>query len=223
MTARSGRSGGWHGPRDPAAPPRPARRRRLDPEEEALWKAVARSARPLNPARRAPAPPEAQTPAAAAPAPPATEPPARPAPIAPFRIGAAAPPPVAATDRPPADDLATHLDRRVTARLRSGKASPEARIDLHGLTLAEAQPALVAFLLGAHAAGRRVVLVITGKGRDRDDGGPIPVPRGVLRHHLPRWLALAPLARIVQGATPSHHRHGGDGAWYVCLRRARPH
>ncbi|MBM3612471.1 MAG: DNA mismatch repair protein MutS, partial [Alphaproteobacteria bacterium] len=143
-----------------------------------------------------------------------------PAQIAPFRIGAAARP--LAAPAPPAHKAPDAPDRRMAERLRRGKEGPEARIDLHGLTLAEAHPALVAFIVGAHAAGLRVVLVITGKGRDRDEGGPIPTPRGVLRHHLPRWLAQPPLARIVQTATPSHHRHGGEGAWYVWLRRARP-
>ncbi|MGA1684184.1 MAG: hypothetical protein ACO38S_06720, partial [Gemmobacter sp.] len=53
MKARSGATGG-HDARGSAGPPRPARRRRLDPEEEALWKAVARSARPLHPSRPEP-------------------------------------------------------------------------------------------------------------------------------------------------------------------------
>lgn len=231
MKARSGATGGRGIPRGSSGP---ARRRRLDPEEEALWRAVARSARPLHPATRPAAPPGGETPAEHPPGPrpgPRPEPwpeplaqpaaaPAIPAPIAPFRIGAAARP--LAAPAPPAHKAPDVPDRRMAERLRRGKEGPEARIDLHGLTLAEAHPALVAFIVGAHAAGLRVVLVITGKGRDRDEGGPIPTPRGVLRHHLPRWLAQAPLARIVQTATPSHHRHGGEGAWYVWLRRARP-
>ena len=218
MKARSGATGG-HEARGSAGPPRPARRRRLDPEEEALWKAVARSARPLHPSRPEPAPPEALP--VAQPARPDT--PARspvPAPIAPFRIGAAARP-AAAPPQPPAPEGPPALEPRAVERLRRGKARPEARIDLHGLTLAEAHPALTSFLIGAHGRGLRVVLVITGKGRERDEGGPIPIPRGILRQHLPRWLAQPPLARIVQGAIPSHHRDGGEGAWYVCLRRAR--
>jgi DNA-nicking Smr family endonuclease len=95
------------------------------------------------------------------------------------------------------------------------------KIDLHGMTIAEAHPELVAFILNSHAMGRRLVLVITGKGKDRDDGGPIPTRFGVLRHQVPQWLALPPLAQAILQVTPAHLRHGGHGAYYVYLRRTR--
>lgn len=96
---------------------------------------------------------------------------------------------------------------------------PDARIDLHGLTLAEAHPRLLRFLLGAQAQGHRLVLVITGKGRDADAGVGMPVPKGILRHQLPHWLATPPLSQIVLDLRQAHYRHGGDGAFYVYLRR----
>jgi DNA-nicking Smr family endonuclease len=64
-------------------------------------------------------------------------------------------------------------------------------------------------------------LVITGKGKHRDDGGPIPTRFGVLRHQVPQWLAMAPLGGLVMQITESHIRHGGQGAYYVYLRRTR--
>jgi DNA-nicking Smr family endonuclease len=102
-----------------------------------------------------------------------------------------------------------------------GKIKPEGRIDLHGMTMSQAHPALVGFILNAHDAGKRLVLVITDKGKDRDDGGPIPVRHGVLRHQVPQWMALAPLKSLILQVTPAHLRHGGDGAYYVYLRRGR--
>ena len=68
---------------------------------------------------------------------------------------------------------------------------------------------------------KRLVLVITGKGKSRDDGGPIPTRFGVLRHQVPQWLRLAPLARAVLQVSEAHLRHGGQGAYYVYLKRRR--
>lgn len=195
------------------------RPRGLRPEEEDLWHRVARSATPLHPARpiREPADP---------PGPPAKPKPKTPAaaPLPSFRIGQSAPQSTAGHDLAPtvADRLAgapVRMDRKAFVRLNRGKLAPEARIDLHGLTLAEAHPELIRFILNAHGAGKRLVLVITGKGRDGDAHGPIPERRGVLRRQLPHWLSAPPLGPLILQVGQAHRRHGGEGAFYVYLRR----
>lgn len=113
------------------------------------------------------------------------------------------------------------MDAKSYGRMTRGKLKPEARIDLHGMTLSEAHPELISFVLGSQAVGRRLVLVITGKGKAKDDYGPIPTRHGVLRHQVPQWLALPPLASAVLQVTPAHVTHGGHGAYYVYLRRNR--
>ena len=113
------------------------------------------------------------------------------------------------------------MDRKTFVRMNRGKLHPEARIDLHGMTLDRAHNALTRFLLSHHAGGKRLVLVITGKGKDRDDGGPIPTRRGVLRHQVPQWLAAPPLSAVVLQVAQAHLTHGGGGAYYVYLRRQR--
>jgi len=113
------------------------------------------------------------------------------------------------------------MDQKAYGRLRRGKLKPEARIDLHGMTLAQAHPALTGFIMRSASMGHRLVLVITGKGKNRDDGGPIPTKFGVLRHQVPQWLAMAPLGGLVLQVTEAHIRHGGGGAYYVYLRRGR--
>ncbi|MBZ0122809.1 MAG: Smr/MutS family protein, partial [Roseovarius sp.] len=113
------------------------------------------------------------------------------------------------------------MDQKAHARLRRGKLRPEARIDLHGMTLDRARPALIAFVLESHARERRLVLVITGKGKHGDDRGPIPMRPGALRHHVPVWLQAPPAAQVVLQVVQAHVRHGGEGAYYVYLRRRR--
>lgn len=196
------------------------RRRGLSADDEAVWAQVARSAVPLHP----PARPEAGDPessAAPGPAAPAMRP--RLAGVtADFTIGQAAirkPAPLPASVSP-AQRLAQQplrMDSRLHRRMAQGKLPPEARLDLHGLTLADAHPALIAFVLSSHARERRLVLVITGKGRG--DHGPLPTRPGALRHQVPHWLHMPPLSSVVQQVTPAHHRHGGEGAYYVYLRR----
>ena len=114
------------------------------------------------------------------------------------------------------------MDARRFGQMRRGRVAPEARLDLHGLTLDEAHSDLVPFILSAWSAGLRLVLVITGKGKPRDErsfGGHAAPRHGVLRHHVPHWLSLPPLKQVVLQITEAHQRHGGSGAIYVYLRR----
>ena len=113
------------------------------------------------------------------------------------------------------------MDQKSFGKLKRGKLRPEGKIDLHGMTLDRAHPALTGFVMNAHAQGKRLILVVTGKGKMRDDGGPIPVRHGVLRHQVPQWLGMAPLKSVVLQIVQAHISHGGGGAYYVYLRRHR--
>lgn len=191
--------------------------RHLSPEERALWERVAQQTDPMRKGDVLPPPvpapvvePKRQTDAT---------------PIPSFEVGSR-------VDHRRDNDLLPSLTNALTAeplrmdakahgKLKRGKLKPEARIDLHGMTLAEAHPALRSFVLSEHAAGSRLVLVITGKGKLRDYEAPMPVRHGVLRHQVPQWLRLPPLNHVVLQVTPANQRHGGEGAYYVYLRRSR--
>ena len=196
-----------------------ARRRSLRPEEEDLWQTVARSARPMHPQgsiflRK-------MTADAVDVARPAVPEP-RPA-LPDFRVGEK----VRATrphDLSPSlsDSLRAaplQMDSKAFGRMTRGKLAPEARIDLHGMTLSEAHPELIRFVLNAQDQGLRLVLVITGKGKRGTDHGPIPQRMGALRHQVPQWLRLPPVGQAVLQVAEAHLKHGGSGAYYVYLRR----
>ena len=114
-----------------------------------------------------------------------------------------------------------NMDKRNFDRLKKGKMAVDGTLDLHGLTLAEAHPRLNAFVRGAYASHKRLLLVITGKGKSSSDHSIMPVRRGVLRHQVPQWLSMAPLAPLVLQVTQATQKHGGGGAYYVYLRRQR--
>lgn len=113
------------------------------------------------------------------------------------------------------------MDRKSFGKMKRGKLAPEGRIDLHGMTLDQAHPALTRFIIASATQGKRLVLVITGKGKDRDEAGPIPVPRGILKHQVPMWLSDGHLGPLILQIAPAHVSHGGSGAYYVYLRRGR--
>lgn len=157
---------------------------------------------PAIPVRAAPAPAKTDPRSTRKPAPPQTSPKAnRPPPIAEF-------------------------DRRAVRQVSSGKVSIDARLDLHGMRQRDARTELHAFLRAAQARGCKTVLIITGKGdtsvgRDHLAGALGKPQRGVLRHSVPQWLGEPELRPVVLSYTSAGTRHGGDGALYVQLRKAR--
>jgi DNA-nicking Smr family endonuclease len=130
-------------------------------------------------------------------------PPPRPIPIA------AAPPPPRPSARAAAEP---GLDRNTAKRFARGEMPIDSAIDLHGMTQARAHEALDRFVASALKAGARVLLVVTGKGR---------LGEGILRRHVPEWLKAGPYASRILRLAPARPPHGGDGAFYVLLRRTR--
>lgn len=115
------------------------------------------------------------------------------------------------------------LDRRSQERLRRGRLPIEGRLDLHGHTQADAHRALGVFIRQAYRRGLRCVLIITGKGGERVDEDDSIMPnrsKGVLRRQVPLWLE-GELGRMVLAVETARRQHGGDGAYYVLLRRRR--
>lgn len=114
------------------------------------------------------------------------------------------------------------LDRNSENRLRRGEMPIDARLDLHGLTQDRAARSLHDFVLDAYDEGLRCLLVITGKGRPRDDSRPWYEPQaGILRERVPDWLREPGLRDKILRVVPAARHHGGDGAYYILLRRQR--
>jgi DNA-nicking Smr family endonuclease len=170
----------------------------LDEEDAALWAHVAGQVNPLRKApKRAPAQPPANARKQESP---------RPAPAAPQTSAPRA------EHKPLMPESRERLHRTAERRMRRGSVEVADRLDLHGLTRDEAHRAVMRFLSGLASDGGRIALVITGKGTMK--GG-----EGVLRSELPRWLSEGTLARSVLAWRPAAPRHGGEGAFYVLLRR----
>ncbi|MCA1909604.1 MAG: Smr/MutS family protein [Magnetospirillum sp.] len=188
--------------RDKLVPHRP-RRRTVTPDEARIWRAVVQDVAPL-PGKDVVAEDEAETA-------PAAEPPVIPVP--PLFKPEPAPPP--RPNRPLPDlraGVTPGLDRRSAERMKKGEMVIDAALDLHGMTQDAAHGALLSFVARAYESGRRCLLVITGKGKQ----GP-----GVLRAQVPRWLNQSPLRERILGFSQARPQHGGDGAYYVLVKRQR--
>lgn len=179
--------------------------RRLTEDDREIWDRIRQSVKPLR-KRRAVKPTE-QAEAAVEPETKRTKAakPARPA------VGIARAP---KQKTPPQPALAP-LEEKTRRRLGRGLVEIDAKIDLHGMRQERAHDALVGFLRHAQAGGARIVLVVTGKGKEGGEG------RGVLRYAVPNWLARPDLRELVVGFEEAGRRHGGEGALYVRIRRRR--
>ena len=192
-------------PSIPELPGPPRRQRSLSEEERALWEHVAKQLKPL---RKKPRGVKAKADSIVADVAAAVKPAALPEPAASAKISRA--------PKPEAPPL-TPIGRRERSQLSRGRKEIDARLDLHGMTQTRAHHSLFAFLQRAHSDGLTFVLVITGKGKV----GGAESERGVLRRQVPRWLGLPEFRSLVVGFEEAHIGHGGEGALYVRIRRAR--
>ena len=184
--------------------------RKLRPGERDLWSKVTEDIDPLRRARSVPAPKPVPSP----------PPPPTPAPIAAFRIGSKrtapiAPPPQDKTLKP-----APRMDAKLFSKMVRGRVRPEARLDLHGLTVAEAHPKLMSFIARSAAQQRRLVSGHHGQ-------GPFPRPRRFPAHPRRHPAPIRPRLAAPGPHCPKHPRGHprppqtrGDGG-VLCLSKGQ--
>jgi DNA-nicking Smr family endonuclease len=173
--------------------------RRLGPDEAALWARVLASVQPLPGRSRPPVP------AAAAPVP-------LPKPVPSSTLPKASKP-------KPSAPVGVTLDGGWDKRLSRGLVAPESSIDLHGHNLSSAHRMLDTGLERAIARGDRVLLLVTGKPPRPE--AERPYARGAIRAAVGDWIAASRHADRIAAVRPAHPRHGGAGALYIVIRRAR--
>lgn len=112
------------------------------------------------------------------------------------------------------------VDPAIHKKVRRGRIDIDGTIDLHGMTQVEARETLRRYIGARAARGDRTLLVITGKGKQSEnDYISAMSERGILRTMLPIWLSEPGLSHLISGWSLAARGHGGEGAWYVRLRR----
>jgi DNA-nicking Smr family endonuclease len=104
-------------------------------------------------------------------------------------------------------------DRNLMRSLRRGDFALQGRLDLHGMTQAQAKEAVDRFLSDSRRTGKRCVLIVHGRGLNSPDQIP------VLKQQLKAWLSQKRLGSMVLAFATARPQDGGAGAVYVLLRR----
>lgn len=118
----------------------------------------------------------------------------------------------ASAPRPVKPQDLSQMDGSNADKLRRGLYPVDYTLDLHGHSLSQAHERLNRVLNQAIGQGWRCLLIVTGKGK---------LGEGAIRRSLPEWLNVSPhLSRILALKSAPPHQ-GGEGAYYLLLRRPR--
>jgi DNA-nicking Smr family endonuclease len=124
------------------------------------------------------------------------------------------------------------LTRRDAKKIAKGDVVIEGKLDLHGSTKEASYHNLLSFIERGISQRKKCLLVVTGKGGKRfSQTKSTPMPQrkyddfnhgsGVLKNAVPEWLSLSPFTHYVASFREAHAAHGGDGAYYIILRRVK--
>lgn len=101
------------------------------------------------------------------------------------------------------------IEKHWARKLKTNKLSFSAILDLHGLSQDLAYEKLKTFIFDNAAKNRRCLLIITGKGK------------GILRKSILNWLHEEKFRPLISALEQSHPHHGGEGAFYVILKKKK--
>ncbi|MDR1111049.1 MAG: Smr/MutS family protein [Deltaproteobacteria bacterium] len=104
------------------------------------------------------------------------------------------------------------LPAAVMEHLRQGRIPVQDHLDLHGLTLPEAEEAITRFVTDSVYLRRTCLLLVHGRGHRSPDGIPI------IKRNLERLLLKSPIKKHILAFTTARPMDGGSGASYILLR-----
>ena len=104
--------------------------------------------------------------------------------------------------------------------MKRGKLQPEFILDLHGMNTVTAKKRSIEFIRFNYINGKRLLLIITGKGKSLktsffENENDI----GIIRKSLKAWLYESDMRAKILGVVSSHIIHGGEGAFYIYLKK----
>ena len=109
-------------------------------------------------------------------------------------------------------DNTAHINPAIIKKIRKGQIKIAARLDLHSLTLQQAYTDLSTFIQDNYRINNRLLLVITGKGKNE---------RGKIKNSLYSWLNNPELCNLILYCGIACLKHGGSGAYYILLRKLK--
>jgi len=110
------------------------------------------------------------------------------------------------------EGIGYNINREVAKRLHNGEFSIQGHIDLHGLTVESAREAFENFLKESISTGKRMVLIIHGRGLSSP-------AKPILKTKVIQWLTTGLWRKWVMAFSSARLCDGGAGATYVLLRK----
>ena len=102
------------------------------------------------------------------------------------------------------------LSKKNIRDFSKGNVFIENKLDLHGFNLVEAKNLLEDFINQSVENGKRLILVITGKGK---------VGEGIIKNNIISWLNTKDFRNKILAVNYASKKHGGSGAIYIFLRK----
>ena len=99
------------------------------------------------------------------------------------------------------------------------------KIDFHGTNLLDSEELFSETIIECYNRGLRCLLFVTGKGlykvKNNDGSDPPKLYHGVIRSAFTSWVTSNKFARQILSFEKASIEHGGDGAFYVYLRKKK--
>ena len=102
------------------------------------------------------------------------------------------------------------LSKKNIRDFNKGNVFIENKLDLHGFNQVDAKNLLEDFINQSIENGKRLILIITGKGKEGE---------GVIKNNIISWLNNKSLRNKILAVNHASKKHGGSGAIYILLRK----
>ena len=104
---------------------------------------------------------------------------------------------------------------------KKGKIKIDKKVDLHGHTLKEAEERFCEEINKSYLLGKRCILFVTGMGLKRKaaSDNEQKLFYGKIRSNIPAWAEKPTNKDKILYYTRAHISHGGEGSFYVYLRK----
>jgi len=104
------------------------------------------------------------------------------------------------------------LSPTIMEKLKLGRFPIQDHLDLHGMSLNQAQESVCSFILNSVSLGKTSLLIIHGRGHRSENGFPI------LKHNLENIPLYKQIKKYILAFTTARPIDGGPGSSYVLLR-----
>ena len=113
-----------------------------------------------------------------------------------------------------------NADKKTLKRIKKNKIKPDKVLDLHGKTKYEGKICAIKFIRECYFTNKRFLLIITGKGSSFSSTNSfLEQKSGILRRSFPDWLKNDTICSYILNYTSAHNFNGGEGAYYVFLKK----